>query len=496
MERKLLTYSKKEKWAYVLSIIGQNVFYGVFANTFAYFLQFTLLIPTMYIGVFMGFARVFDAFNDPIMGFVVDRTNSKWGKCRPYLFITPLLLLIVTIMSFMSPFGVYTRSAAPALVIAWGVMTYVLFGIAYTIDDIPRWGLPSLSTEDNGDRDKLFTSARVVAAVGMGLGYIVQPVALALSGSLKGGEQSGFLITAVIFSVVGFLMMQPAPFAMKERISPEARKTGPLHAFKEMWKNKPFRQIIISGVLGSPKMLIMLVALPLMTYYFADKSFWKVALFMGLVGAPLFVGQYIAIGLTPRLLKRISKKKLYNYSNLFAVLPSLLIFILYKLSPMGMTSPVNLGLLAVCFVFVGVGIGIPVVLMSIMIADCVDYQEYMTGERPDGVFFAGQSFIAKLQSAVATFIAGIGYTHVGFSDVAIEKVNAFIAAGGTPRTEPEFQPFMMIMFFLITIPAALGYLLTVIPMWKYALDTDEHNRIIGELNQRRHTAPIVSEETA
>ena len=486
MEQKLLTYTKKERWVYLMAIVGQNVFYGVFSNTFAYFLQFTLLIPAMSIGVFMAIARAFDAFNDPVMGYVVDRTHSKWGKTRPYLFISPILLLVVTILSFTSPFGVYTHSTAPALVVAWGIMTYVLFDLSYTIDDIPRWGIPSLMTEDNNDRNKLFAGARVVAAVGMALGYIVQPVALALSGKLKGGEQSGFLLTAVIFSAIGYVLMQPAPFAMKERIAPQAEKTGPLHAFKVMWNNKPFRQIIISGVLGSPKMLIMLVALPLMTYYFADKSFWKVAIYMGLIGIPLFVGQYIAIGSTPKLLKRFSKKKLYNYSNLFAVVPSVLVFVLYKLSPMQMTSPVNIGLLAICFTFIGIGIGVPVVLMSIMIADCVDYQEYMTGERPDGVFFSGQSFIAKLQAAVATFIAGVGYTKVGFSDAAIEEVNAFIAAGGTPRTAPEFQSYMMILFFLIAIPAAIGYLLTVIPMWKYSLDTDEHNRIIEELNKRRH----------
>jgi len=128
------------------------------------------------------------------------------------------------------------------------------------------------------------------------------------------------------------------------------------------------------------------------------------------------------------------------------------------------------------------------VLMSIMIADCVDYQEYATGERPDGVFFAGQCFVAKLQTAVASFIMGIGYNYVGFSDAAIEKVKDYIAGGGVARTNPEFQPYMMIMFFLITIPAAVGYLLTVLPMWKYELDTPEHNRIMEELNQRRHGA--------
>jgi len=486
MEQKLLTYSKKEQWLFLMAIIGQNVFYGIFANTFAYFLQFTLLVPAWVVGTFMGAARAFDAFTDPLMGVIVDRTNSKWGKCRPYLFIAPALSLIATILCFMSPFGIYGHSAAPALVIIWGIATYILFGLAYTVGDIPLWGITSLATEDNEDRNKLLSGARVVAAAGMGLGYIVQPTALMLSGKLNGGEPSGFLLTAVIFALLGFFMMQPAPFGMKERIKPQVKKTGLFHAFKVMWGNKPFRQIIVSGVLGSPKMLIMVAALPLATYYFADKDPIRGVLYMGLILIGLFVGQYIAIGFTPKLLKKISKKNLFNYSNLFAVIPSILVFVLYKLSPMHMTSPVNLGLLAICFTFVGIGLGIPTALMSIMIADCVDYQEYMTGERPDGIFFAGQSFVAKLQAAVATFIAGIGYSAVNFSGEAIERVNTFIANGGTPRTSPEFQPYMMILFFLIAIPAAAGYLLTVIPMWKYTLDTHEHNRIIEELNKRRH----------
>ena len=489
MGQKLLTYTKKEKWLFLTAIVGQNVFYGIFSSAFDYFLRFTLLIPSMAVGTAMLLARAFDAFNDPVMGVFVDRTNTKWGKCRPYLFAAPILLLLATVMSFVSPFGTYTHSQWPTLVAAWAFAAYVLFSLAYTVSDIPLWGITSLATEDHNDRNKLLANARVVAAAGMGLGFIVMPIAESL-GARLGSDRTGFLITAVIFAVFGFAMMQPVPFGMKERINPKKERTGVFHAFKVMWGNKPFRRILLSGVLASPKMLIMLVALPLMTYYFSsDKEHpLKGVLLMGLVLAGLFGGQFIAQGLTPKLLSKISKKKLFIYSNLFAVAPSLLAFLLYKLSPMNLIHPVNIGLLAICFTFVGIGLGVPVVLMSIMIADCVDYQEYTTGERPDGVFFAGQSFIAKLQTAVASFIMGIGYNYVGFSDAAIEKVKDYIAAGGVARTNPEFQPYMMIMFFLITIPAAVGYLLTVLPMWKYELDTPEHDRIMEELNQRRHGA--------
>ncbi|MCL2494530.1 MAG: glycoside-pentoside-hexuronide (GPH):cation symporter [Oscillospiraceae bacterium] len=487
MGQKLLTYTKKEQWLFLVAIVGQNVFYGIFSSAFDYFMRFTLLIPSMAVGTAMLLARAFDAFNDPVMGVIVDRTNTKWGKCRPYLFAIPTFLLLTTVMSFMSPFGTYTRSQWPALVAAWAFAAYVLFSVAYTVSDIPLWGITSLTTEDHNDRNRLLANARVVAAAGMALGFIVMPIAETL-GLRLGSDQRGFLVTAILFAVIGFAMMQPVPFGMKERINPKREKTGLFHAFKVMWSNRPFRRIVISGVLASPKMLISLVALPLMTYYFSDDKEHPIrgVLLMGLVLAGMFGGQFIAQALLPKLLARFSKKKLFIYSNLFAVGPSLLAFLLYRLSPMNLIHPVNITLLAICFTFVGIGIGVPVVLMSIMIADCVDYQEYQTGERPDGIFFSGQSFVAKLQTALASFIMGIGYNYVGFSDVAVEKVKDYIAQGGVARANPDFQPYMMIMFFLITIPAAIGFILTILPMWKYELDTEEHDRIMAELNERRH----------
>ena len=126
------------------------------------------------------------------------------------------------------------------------------------------------------------------------------------------------------------------------------------------------------------------------------------------------------------------------------------------------------------------------VLQSLMIADAVDYEEYTNGIRPDGVFFSGQTFLAKLNTGIATIISGIAYSIVRFSDSRVAELNAFIEAGGIPREEAHFSPFMMILFFLVSLPPAIGCILAVIPTWKYALDDDEHQRILAELNKRRH----------
>ena len=484
MEQKLLTYSKKERNAFLLSLIGQNIIYGTFSGAFAYFLQFTVLIPAALVGSVMAATRVFDALNDPIMGVIVDRTNSKYGKCRPYLMLAPVLMLITTILCFWAPFGAYTQTSKTVLVVAWAALSYVLWEISYTIGDIPIWGIVALITENDEHRNKLMSTGRIVSAIGMAFGFIIQPLALLLSDSV-GGELNAFFLIVAFFAVIGCALFQIMGFAAREKIKPELTPTTLRESVKILWSNKPFRQILISGVLGSPRSLILLVIFPLFTYYFAAKDFLSVIFYMALIGAGLFLGQYLAIGYTPKLLNRFSKKKLYNYSNLIAVIPSALIFVLYLINPMGMTDWLFVILQAICFAFVGFGMGIPIVLQSVMIADCVEYQEYQTGIRPDGVFFSGQSFIAKMQTAIATFISGFAYAYVGFSDTAIEKVNAFIEAGGIPRTEPEFQPYMMILFFLVSIPPAIGYLLSVIPTWKYALDSGEHKKILEELNRRR-----------
>lgn len=492
----LKTYSKSERNWYLTGVAGQNIMYNIVGAALAYYLQFTLLIPAIAVGVIMTIARVWDAFNDPLMGTIVDRTRTKFGKCRPYLMVLPIPIMIITILCFTN-FGFYGENQAPnGLIIFWAAFTYILWGMIYTIADIPMWSASSLMTESEKDKTKILSAARIFAAIGGGIAMLgIQPLAFAIgkmltksatNGDAALGEKYGFLVAAVIFAVIGTALFIPLGYKVKEKIPAKTEKTSLGQNFKIGWRNKPFRQIILSSILGSTKMLIALAAMPIITYYFSSKSPALALLYMVLLGGGFFLGQFIGNGLTPTLLKITTTKKLYNFSNLVGIFPFLFIFVAYLLSPSGLTGTGWVILCFILFMICGISMGITFVLQSTMIASAVDYEDYTNNIRPDAVFFSGQTFVTKLQTGIATFISSIAYTIVGFSDARVAEINAYITAGGTPRMVGEFASFMMILFFIVSILPAIGCILSIIPTWKYALDDNEHKKIIAILSARRN----------
>lgn len=507
-ESKLKTYTRPEMIFYLISMAGQNVIYNVIGASLSYYLQFTILIPAMAVSVIMTVARVWDALNDFMMGTFVDKTRSKWGKCRPYLIFAPVPIFFITIMCFTN-FGFYGEKgpAMDALIIGWAAFTYILYGMAYTVGDIPLWSVTALMTQKEKDRNKLLSFARIAGGIGGGITLLtIQSVALGFGKKLAGplgsaaqGERWGFFLAALIFTFLGTVMFQLCGFKIRERIPSSEKKYTFKQNIKIMLGNKPFKQILLSGILGSPKNLIALAAMPLVTYYFASKDAFLSFLYLLLLGGGLFVGQFAAMALTPYLLKFASKKKLYNYSNLLGSIPYFLIFVLYITSPRGAlaTNPALIAIAIVLFIGCGVTGGIQTVLQSAMIADCVDYEEHKNGIRPDGVFFAGQTFLAKLTTGIATIISGIVYAIVGFSDKNVAQLNEYIEKMGPndllPREMPQYDKYMLVLFLLVSIPPAIGCLLSVIPTRNYSLDDDIHKKILAELNEKRRAAEAAKE---
>ena len=499
------TYSKKERNAYLIGLLGQNMMYNVVGSCLMYFLQFTVLIPAMAVSTIFTVARIFDAFNDPIMGTIVDRTRSKWGKCVPYLRIIPIPVMIISILCYVS-FGFYGDGSAAqnAAMVVWAAFTYILWGVLYTVGDIPLWGVTSLMTESEKDRNSLLTLARVVAGIGGGAVMLsMQSMALGLGGMISTsfslptmqGERYGFLLTSIVLSVIGTALFLFTGFGVKERVTLPEKKTSLKENLSIIVHNKPYVQILVSGVLGSTKMLIAIVAMTLVTYYYASKDALMAMVYLVLLGGGFFIGQFVGMGLTGKLNGKFSKKTLYNVSNLITVVPYLAIFGGYMLDPHHLNG---IGWLLACFVLfgiAGISTGMTSVLQSQMIADCVNYEEYKSGRRPDALFFSGQTFLVKLQNGLATIFSGIAYTVVHFSDSRVAEVNAFISAGGIPRLSTVYGNFMMILFFVISIPPAVGCILTVIPTWKYALDDKEHARILQILIERR-AAKLKAEQEA
>lgn len=508
MNSKAKTYTKKEAAGYLVGMFGQNLIYNIVATGLYFYFQNVICLPAMALGWIMTIARIWDAINDPMMGTIVDKTHSKWGKCRPYLIIFPAIIGVITILTFVN--GNYAEASSNAqkvLIVAWAAVSYIAWGMCFTVCDIPLWGITSLMTEDENDRSKILGLARMVAGVG-GIGVLVVQVAQALAGAFGGDMQKAFIVTVVIMTVIATILFEFAGIFTRERVEKSEKSYTFKENFQIMFGNKPFRQILISGILRSPIQLLMIVAMTLVTYYYANGNImnilktnedgsiagidFKILIGLGSVAVGLFVGQFVAMGVTPLIIKKVEKKTLYNIYSIAGAVPFALIFVFFKVSGGDLTSTVWSIVIGICMLFASASFGGINVLQSVMIADCVDYEEYYNGVRTDGVFFSGQSFITKLAAGISTIISSAVYAFVGYSGVNVDKLNKAIENGANFITYDGGSgvgKYAEAMFFLISIPPAIGMFLSALPTLKYAMTDKEHKQILAELVEKRGNKP-------
>lgn len=514
MSNQVKTYTKKEAAGFLTGMFGQNLIYNIVATGLYFYFQNVICLPAMALGWIMAIARVWDAVNDPMMGTIVDKTRSKWGKCRPYLIIFPAIIGVITILTFIN--GNYAEASSQAqkvLIVGWAAVSYIAWGMCFTVCDIPLWGITSLMTEDENDRSKLLGLARMVAGVG-GIGVLIVQVAQALAGAFDGDMQKAFIVTAVVFTAVASILFEFAGIFTRERVE----KSDKSYTFKENFKimigNKPFRQILISGILRSPIQLLMIVAMTLVTYYYANGNImnilktnedgsiagidFKILIGLGSVAVGLFAGQFIAMGITPVIIKKVEKKTLYNFYSIAGAVPFALIFVFFKIANGDLTSTFWSIMVGLCMLFASASFGGINVLQSVMIADCVDYEEYTNGVRTDGVFFSGQSFITKLSAGIATLISSGVYAFVGYSGENVDRLNKAIYEEGASFITYDggsgVGKYAAAMFFLISIPPAIGMVLSALPTLKYALSDKEHERILAELVAKRNEEKTENED--
>ena len=276
---------------YLVAMFGQNMIFNAIPMFTNYMLRDVLFVPAITVGVIMTIAQVWDAVNDPIMGTIVDRTRSKYGKCRPYLLWAPGLVFVFTMLCFLCPPYQYGEGASAwgnIGVIAWALGGYILFDLAYTMGDIPLWGITALMTEDEKHRQKLQAAARIVGGIGGGMAMaLFQPIALFVRQKLPSqSDRLSIVLVALVFTGVGFIAFQMSGIYVREKIVTHSEtKNGIADNFKMLWRNRPFRQLLISGVLGTPRNIATLVAVPLITYYFSAKDPGKALLYTALIGS-------------------------------------------------------------------------------------------------------------------------------------------------------------------------------------------------------------------
>ena len=160
--------SGKEKFSYGLGAVGKDMVYMLSASYILYYYQDILGVSAIAMGVILMIARVFDAFNDPIMGVVVAKTKTKFGKFRPWLMIGTLTNAVILYFMFAAP-----PSLDGSGLIAYAAITYILWGVTYTMMDIPFWSMIPAFTEGGKEREGLSTLARSCAGVGSALITII-----------------------------------------------------------------------------------------------------------------------------------------------------------------------------------------------------------------------------------------------------------------------------------------------------------------------------------
>ncbi len=489
------TYSGKERNMYLTGLFGQNMIYNIVATGLYYYFQNVICLPAIALGWIFALARVWDAINDPIMGSIVDKTKSRWGKCRPYLIFSPVVICVITCVAFLN--GNYAsakadgRSTAMIFIVAWAAISYVLWGMCYTVGDIPLWGIISRMSEDEKDRSTLISLARIVAAIGAGAVVIsIIAVSQAVNGMLSKASdaQAGFIIVGIVFTVVASVLFQFAGIGTKEKVPVSSETKTMKESIALMWNCVPFRRVLISGILRSPMQLMMIVAMTLFTYYYCGGNLTtaftdinKLVIVLIIAGG-LFAGQFIAMGVCPSLLKRFDAKTVYNLFSGLSAIPMALIFVVYLIDPAGLDKIHWVIVEGILLLGAGAGLGGSSVCQSVMISDCIDYEEYHHGFRPDGVFFSGQSFITKFQAGIASIVSAYVYAAVGYTDVNIASMNAALENGA--NFAADYPDYAKAMWLLISIPPAIGMVISIIPTLKYELDRKTHDKILAELVEK------------
>lgn len=489
------TYTKKERNMYLAGLFGQNMIYNIVATGLYYYFQNVICLPAIALGWIFAIARIWDAINDPMMGSIVDKTKTKWGKCRPYLIFAPAVICLITCVAFFN--GNYAaakaegRSTAMVLIVAWAAVSYILWGMSYTVGDIPLWGIISRMSEDEKDRSTLISLARIVASIAGGVVVVsIVAVSQAVNGMLQktADAQAGFIIIGIVFTIIASVLFQLAGIGTREKVPVSEETKTMKESFALMWNCKPFRRILISGILRSPMQLMMIVVMTLFAYYYCGGNLAnaftspKILLIIAIIGGGFFLGQFVSMGVCPNLLKKYDSKKVYNVFGIGSAIPMALIFVIYMIDPTGLDKMHWVILLGILIFGAGAGLGGSSVCQSVMISDCIDYEEYHHGFRPDGVFFSGQSFITKFQAGVSSIVSAYVYAAVGYTDVNISAMNAALEKGASFAV--DYPDYAKAMWLLISIPPAIGMAISVIPTIKYEIDRKSHEKMLAELVEK------------
>ncbi len=448
-----------EKASYGVGALGKDMACGI-VNTFLmfYFTDVVGLAPA-FLGVLFMVARIWDAVNDPMAGWLIDNTRTRIGKFRPWILAGTLSNTVVLIVLFSNP-GV--RGAGQYVFYS---VVYILWGMTYTLEDISYWSMIPALADDEGERNTISVIPRVFAAVGniavgsLGLA-VVGAFGKVAPGALPTPEQQsrGFFWLAVLIGAVFVVTNVVTVVFVKEKV---VVRNEAKFRFRDIFTtiSRNDQLVVIVAAMTLYTLAINLTA-SLGLYWFkydvGDESMYGT--FYLTAGA-----QVLAMLVFPPFAKAMSRRRVFILSTLLPILGYVALYVV------GKTLGNNIAMMAVAGVVLFFGFGFSLVLTSVMLADAVDYGEWKLGVRSESIVFSMQTFMVKFAMAIAGLVTGVGLAAFGF--VANARQSASSLTG--------------IRVLMFGAPVALLLASLGIYLKGYRLNGEYFQRVKDELAARR-----------
>ncbi len=439
--------SIKEKVGYALGDTAANLIFQTMVMFQLVFYTDTFGISAIAAGTILVVVRIFDAVFDPIMGIIADKTNTRWGKFRPWIVWTAIPFGVMGFLTFLTPDLSMTGK------IVYAYTTYILLMMVYSANNLPYSALSGVMTGDLGERTSLSSYRFVFAMIAQ---LIVQGLALPMVNYFGEGDSvRGYQFTIGIFSALAVLFFFITFSTTKERIKPDpAQKATVKEHFRDLTKNGPWiAMFLLTLILFITLSMRGSVVLYYFRYYVGDESFFSMFNVLGTVST--IIGIFFSKAVSMRFGKR----------NVFigGLIGTTLFTALFVILP-----PEAVNVMFVMEILRQFAYGFTIPLLWAMMADVADYSEWKNKRRATGIVFSAIVFALKAGLGFGGAITGYMLSLYGYVPNAAQTADALTG----------------IKFTMSIFPAITFGICTVI-LFFYKINKQLEIQITDELAERR-----------
>ena len=450
----------REKIGYGFGDMASSMFWKLFGSYLMIFYTDVFGMPAAVVGTMFLITRVWDSAFDPIIGIIADRTQSRWGKFRPYLLYLAIPFAVIGVLTFTTP------DFSDGGKVIYAYFTYSLMMMVYSAINVPYASLLGVMSPESKDRNMLSTYRMTFAYIGSFIALLLfMPMVNRFS--MGHDEQHGWMMSVIVIAVLCALLFYGCFAWTTERVKPIKKQQNSLKSdLQDLLHNRPWWILLGAGVAALVFNSIRDGAtVYYFKYYVVEEEYASISLFgisFVLSGLYLAVGQaanIVGVVLAAPLSNRIGKKKTYMWAMSIVTVLSVIFYWFDK---------EQLMLMFIFQVLISICAGSIFPLLWSMYADCADYSELKTGNRATGLIFSSSSMSQKFGWAIGSAVTGWLLAFYGFEANAVQGEEAIHG----------------IRMFLSWLPA-MGTVLSVIFISLYPLSEKEMRKITNQLNDKR-----------